>query len=59
MPQKNIFNICDKINVPWQFNKGHNENNIIVVGQWTIAENLPLQVYLCNNIDKNHFDNLP
>ena len=44
--QRNIFEICEKNKIPWWFNIKYNKNNIIVVYQFTIAENESTQVYL-------------
>ena len=46
IPQKNIFGICEKIKFPLKFNKNNVENKRIVVGQWIMENNVPLQVYL-------------
>ena len=35
-----------KNKVPWKLNIKHDKNNKIIVGQWTISENISLQVYI-------------
>ena len=42
----NRFNICDKSKVPQEFNNKYNKNNINAIGQWTIAANINMQMYI-------------
>ena len=42
----NRFDSFEKNKVSGQFKIKHNKNNRIIVGQWTIAEDVSLQLYL-------------
>ena len=46
IPQKIRLNIYEKRNVSWQLNVKHNKYRLTIVGQLTIAANLPPQVHL-------------
>ena len=42
----NIFDISDKIKVTPQFKIKDGKNNRVIVGQWTITDNIPIHIYL-------------
>ena len=41
IPRNHWLNICGKNNDTWNFDKEHDENKIIIIGQWTISHNVP------------------
>ena len=44
--QRNRFEICEKYKILWWFKIKHDKNNRIVVDQFTISGNEPLELYL-------------